>query len=40
LERDLAPLPGNYVRVRVGGDIVLMDGKTRVVFDILHGIAR
>jgi len=40
LERDLAPLPGNYVRVRVGGDIVLMDGKTRVVFDILYGIAR
>lgn len=39
LERQLAPLPSGYVRVRVGGDIVLMDRRTRVVFDVIHGIA-
>jgi hypothetical protein len=37
LDGKLSPLPANYVRVRIGQDIVLMDGKTRVVFDILYG---
>lgn len=40
LEGKLSPLPPNYVRVRVGQDIVLMDRKTRVVFDVVYGIAR
>lgn len=41
LERKLPPLPdNNYVRVRVGQDIVLFDKKTRVVFDIAHGLGR
>jgi hypothetical protein len=39
LERQLTPLPSGYVRVRVGQDIVLMDGRTRVVFDLAYGIA-
>jgi hypothetical protein len=38
LESRLSSLPGSYVRVRVGQDIVLMDGKTRVVFDVLYGV--
>ncbi|UCE88990.1 MAG: hypothetical protein JSW10_11890 [Pseudomonadota bacterium] len=39
LERDLSPLPGGYVRVRVGADIVLMDERTRVVFDVIYDVA-
>lgn len=39
LEGKLSPLPPNYVRVRVGQDIVLMDRKTRVVLDVVYGIA-
>ena len=38
LDARLAPLPRNYVRVRVGGDIVLMDRKTRVVVDVASGL--
>ena len=39
LETKLSPLPSSYIRVRVGHDIVLMDRSTRVVFDVLYGIA-
>lgn len=39
LESRLSRLPGNYVRVRVGSDIVLMDGRTRVIFDVVHDVA-
>lgn len=39
LERDLSPLPEGYVRVRVGADIVLMDERTRVVFDVIYDVA-
>ena len=35
LESRLTPLPAPYVRVIVGGDIVLMNGRTRVVVDLL-----
>ncbi|WP_096461379.1 hypothetical protein [Sulfurifustis variabilis] len=38
LERQLTPLPAVYVRVRIGNDIVLMDRKTRVVFDVIYGV--
>jgi hypothetical protein len=38
LEARLSPLPGAYARVKVGGDIVLMDKKTRVVFDVVYGL--
>ncbi len=39
LEVNLKPLPSpNYVRVRVGQDFVIMDKKTRVVFDIALGL--
>lgn len=39
LERKLSPLPSAYVRVRIGQDIVLMDRKTRVVLDVIYGVA-
>ncbi len=40
LEKQLTRLPSSYVCVRIGQDIVLMDGRTRVVFDVVYGIAR
>ena len=39
LEVQLTALPSGYVRVRVGQDIVLLDGRTRVVFDVIYGVA-
>ena len=39
LEQKLSRLPSSYVRVRVGQDIVLMDGKTRVMVDVIYGAA-
>ena len=38
LESRLSPLSDTYVRVRIGGDIVLMDGRTRVIFDVIYGV--
>jgi hypothetical protein len=39
LDNQLTRLPESYVRVRVGRDIVLMDKRTRVVFDVMYGAA-
>lgn len=39
LERRLSRLPSSYVRIRVGQDIVLMNGKTRVMVDVVYGVA-
>jgi hypothetical protein len=39
LERSLTKLPSSYVRIRVGQDIVLMNGNTRVMVDVVYGIA-
>jgi len=39
LERQLAPLPSGYVRIRVGRDIVLYNAHTRVVFDIVFNVS-
>ncbi len=38
LEERLSPLPGGYVRLKVGSDIILMNGKTEVIVDIIHDI--
>lgn len=38
LERELAPLPVGYVRIRVGGDVVLANEHTRVVLDVVHDV--
>ena len=39
LERQLTRLPSSYVRIRVGEDIVVMDRKTRVMVDVVYGVA-
>ncbi len=39
LESRLAALPAAYARVIVGHDVVLMNRDTRVVLDILYGVA-
>jgi len=38
LERNLRRFHDNYVRLKVGGDVVLMDKNTRVIFDIIYGV--
>ena len=38
LEGGLSRLPAGYIRLRVGGDIVLMNEKTRVVFDVVWDV--
>ena len=38
LERQLTRLPASYVRIRVGQDIVLMNGKTRVMVDVVYDV--
>ena len=38
LERKLRPLPRGYARVRVGGDIVLLEEATQVAVDIIFGV--
>lgn len=39
LERRLSRLPEGYARIVVGGDIGIMDTRTRVVVDLIKGIA-
>ena len=38
LEKTLTPLPKGFVRLKVGGDVVLMNEKTRIVVDVIWGI--
>ena len=38
LERRLPRLPGDYSRVIIGGSIILMNGKTGVIFDVIHNV--
>ncbi len=39
LERRLPPLPSqDYIRVRVGTDLMILNKKTRVVFDVAQGL--
>lgn len=38
LDDKLSRLPSGYIRVRIGTDLVLMNEKTRVVFDIVKGL--
>lgn len=40
LESRLSRLPEGYARLRVGTDVVLMNTRTRVVFDIVKDIGR
>jgi len=34
----LSPIPDDYIRLRVGTDIVIMSRKTRLIFDVISGI--
>ena len=34
----LSPIPSGYIRLRIGTDIVIMNRKTRVIFDVVSGI--
>jgi len=38
LSHRLSPIPEGYIRLRVGTDIVIMNRKTRVIFDVISGI--
>jgi len=38
LERQLSHLPDDYIRLRIDQGVVLMNRKTRVVFDIVHDL--
>ena len=38
LERDLTPLPEGFIRLKVGGDVVILDQKTRVVVDVVYDV--
>ena len=38
LENTLSPLPSNYIRLQVGGDIVLLHGRTRYVLDVVFDV--
>lgn len=38
LESRLTPLPAPYARVIVGGDIVLLNGRTRMVVDLVSDL--
>ena len=39
LEAKLPPLPSrDYIRVKVGKDLVILDQKTRVVLDVAYGL--
>jgi hypothetical protein len=39
LEQQLSPVPEGHVRVRVGADVVLMDGQTELILDVVKDIA-
>ena len=34
----LSSIPDGYIRLRVGTDIVIMNRKTRLIFDVISGI--
>lgn len=35
----LSPVPAGYVRLLVGADVILMNRSTRVLVDVMHGVA-
>lgn len=38
LERRLTVLPSRYVRLKIGGDVVLMNQETSIVIDIIYNV--
>jgi hypothetical protein len=39
LERKLSPLPSSHARQKVGRNVVLIEKKTRVIADVVYGLA-
>ena len=39
LEKRLSRIPEGHLRVRVGADIVLMNGKSRLILDVMKDVA-
>jgi hypothetical protein len=39
LENQLADIPEGHIRLRVGADVVLMDGKSRLILDVIKDVA-
>jgi len=39
LEERLSPIPGGYVRLKVGSNIILMNATTEVIADIIYDIS-
>lgn len=40
LDRQLSSLPSGYVRLRVASDVLLLDERTRVIFDVITDVGR
>ena len=40
LIQKLSPLPRGYIRINVGGDVMLIDEITRVIVDIIYNVDR
>jgi hypothetical protein len=38
LTQRLSPLPRGYIRIKVGGDVILLDEFTRVMVDIIYKV--
>lgn len=39
LEKQLSRIPEGHLRIRVGADIVLMDGESRLILDVIKDVA-
>lgn len=40
LDRHLSRLPDGYARIRVASDVLLIDARTRVIFDVITDVGR
>jgi len=40
LERQLPPLPAGYQRLMIGGSVIVMNGKTRLIADVFYDAFR
>ena len=38
LENRLPRLPADYIRIVIGGDIMIMNVRTRVIYDVIYGL--
>lgn len=38
LENRMPRLPANYMRIVIGGDVMIMNIRTRVIYDVIYGL--